>query len=51
MIILESDTQDDLVMLDTVDFDVVLGIYWLLIYHMVLYYFSKIVTLALLAYP
>ena len=47
VIFAERDTLIDLVVLDMINFDVILGMDWIAPYHVVLDYFAKTVTLAL----
>ena len=45
------DTRDDLIMLDMIDFDVILGMDWLSPYHVVLDCYAKTVTLSMPGVP
>lgn len=47
MTVREFDTQVNLIMLDMVDFDVILGMGWLCPYHVALDYSAKTVTLVM----
>ena len=45
------DTRADLIMLDMIDFDVILGMDWLSPYHVVLDCYAKTVTLSMPGVP
>ena len=49
--ILGYDTRDDLIMLDMIDFDVILGMDWLSPNHVVLDFYAKTVTLSMPSIP
>ena len=51
MTILGYDTRDDLIMLDMIDFDVILGMDWLSPYHVVLDCYGNTVTLSMPGFP
>lgn len=51
MTIQEYDTQVDIIMVNMVDFHVILGVDQLTLIHKILYYFSKTFTLAMLSIP
>lgn len=51
VIVPEFDTQINLIVLDMIDFNVILGLDWLSPYHAVMDCFAKIVTLALSDVP
>lgn len=40
--IVERETWVDLIILYIVDFDGILGMYWLSLYHVILYYFQRL---------
>lgn len=51
MTVSDVDTSTNLIILDILDFDIILGMYWLYHYHMVMDYFSKTITLAMPCVP
>lgn len=51
VIVQKYDTWVDLIVLDMVDFNIILGIAWLSPFHAILVFFANTITLAILSIP